>query len=170
MNKFKISLILQCLVFLIPINMYVIGDWLGTGVQWALFRYQQTYLGDSLILVTRYVTFVLNGTISGRSAISLILWAVGVLLFIIATILVILANSGKDPSLVKKASLITIAGGIIIAISIPVQYGILLTSQSGFAIPVGIPVILIIGGWMYSSMNDSDERDNEPVEESSEQE
>ena len=102
MNKLKISLILQCLVFLIPINIYVIGDWLGTGVQWALFRYQQTYLGDSLILVTRYVTFVLNGTISGRSAISLILWAVGVLLFIIATILVILANTSKDSSLIKK--------------------------------------------------------------------
>ena len=47
MNKFKISLLLQCLVFLIPVNIYVIGDWLGTGVQWVLFRYQQTYLGNS---------------------------------------------------------------------------------------------------------------------------
>jgi hypothetical protein len=117
--------------------------------------------------VTRYITFVLNGTISGRSAISVILWGVGGLLFIIATILVILANTSKDSSLIKKASLITIAGGIIIAFSIPVQYGILLNSQSGFAIPVGIPIILIIGWWMYSSMNDSDERDNEPEEESS---
>ena len=36
MDKYKISLLLQCLVFLIPINIYVIGDWLGTGVQWAL--------------------------------------------------------------------------------------------------------------------------------------
>ena len=104
MNKFKISLVLQCLVFLIPINIYVIGDWLGTGVQWALFRYQQTYLGDSLILVTRYITFVLNGTISGRSAISVILWGVGGLLFIIATILVILANTSKDSSLIKRAA------------------------------------------------------------------
>jgi len=170
MNKFKISLILQCLVFLIPINIYVIGDWLGTGVQWALFRYQQTYLGNSLILVTRYITLVLNGTISGRGAISLILWAVGVLLFIIATILVIRANTRKDSSLIKKASLITITGGIMIAISIPVQYGFLLNNPSGFAIPVGIPVILIIGWWMYSSMTDSDERDNKPEEESSGQE
>ena len=77
MNKFKISLLLQCLVFLISINIYVIGDWLGMGVQWALFRDQQTYLGNSLILVTREITYVLNGTISGRSAISLILWAIG---------------------------------------------------------------------------------------------
>ena len=65
MDKYKISLLLQCLVFLIPINIYVIGDWLGTGVQWALFRYQQTYMGDSLILVTRGITLVLDGTIGG---------------------------------------------------------------------------------------------------------
>lgn len=167
MNKFKISLLLQCLVFLIPINIYVIGDWLGMGVQWALFRYQQTYLGNSLILVTREITYVLNGTISGRSAISLILWAIGALLFIIATILVILANPNKDSSLIKKASLITITGGIIIAISILVQYGILLNSQSGFAIPVGIPIILVIGWWMYSEMNDSDESEIKPEKESS---
>lgn len=167
MNKFKISLVLQCLVFLIPINIYVIGDWLGMGVQWALFRYQQTYLGNSLILVTREITYVLNGTISGRSAISLILWAIGALLFIIATILVILANTNKDSSLIKKASLITITGGIIIAISILVQYGILLNSQSGFAIPVGIPIILVIGWWMYSEMNDSDESEIKPEKESS---
>jgi len=167
MNKFKISLILQCLVFLIPINIYVIGDWLGTGVQWALFRYQETYLGNSLILVTGYITFVLNGTIGGRSAVSLILWAIGVLLFVLATILVILANTNEDASLVKKASLITITGGIIIAISILVQYGILLNGPSGFAIPVGIPIILVIGWWMYSAMNDSDKREIEPEEESS---
>ena len=77
MDKYKISLLLQCLVFLIPINIYVIGDWLGTGVQWALFRYQQTYLGDSLILVTRGITLVLNGTIGGMGGISLVLWAIG---------------------------------------------------------------------------------------------
>ena len=153
--------------FLIPINIYVIGDLLGTGVQWALFRYQQTYLGNSLILVTREITYVLNGTINGKSAITLILWAIGALLFIIATILVILANTNKDSSLIKQASLITITGGIIIAISILVKYGILLNSQSGFAIPVGIPIILVIGWWMYSAMNDSDESEIKPEKESS---
>ncbi len=103
MNKYKISLLLQCLVFLIPINIYVIGDWLGTGVQWALFRYQQTYLGDSLILVTRGITYVLNGTIGGMSGISLVLWATGALLFIIALILVILANIKEDSGPDKKS-------------------------------------------------------------------
>jgi hypothetical protein len=160
MNKYKISLLLQCLVFLIPINIYVIGDWLGTGVQWALFRYQQTYLGDSLILVTKDITYVLNGTIGGRSAISLLAWGIGALLLIIATILVILANIEKDSTLIKKASFLTIAVGIIFTISILLQYGIVLFSQSGFALPIGIPIILIIGWWMNQEQFEDSETDD----------
>jgi hypothetical protein len=163
MNKFKISLLLQCLVFLIPVNIYVIGDWLGTGVQWVLFRYQQTYLGNSLILITREITFVLSGTISGRSAISITLWAIGVFLFIVATFLVILANFNKDSPLIKKASFFTIAGGIIIAVSTLVQYGFLLNSPSGFVLPVGIPIILIIGWWMYQETDiETDDDHSDP--------
>lgn len=163
MNKFKISFLLQCLVFLIPVNIYIIGDWLGTGVQWVLFRYQQTYLGNSLILITREISFVLSGTISGRTAISITLWAIGVLLFIIATVLVIMANIRKDSPLIQKASVFTIAGGIIIVVSIFVQYGFLLSSQAGFAIPVGIPVILLIGWWMHQETDyETDDDDSGP--------
>ncbi len=167
LDKYKVSLILQCLVFLVPLNIYVIGDWLGSGVQWALFRYQQTYMGTSLILVTRDATFVLTNIISGRSAVSLILWAAGVFLFIVALILVILANTGQDYSLIKKASVITIAGGIIITISILVQYGILLSSMAGFAIPVGVPIVLIIGWWMYQDNFEPTDTDNEPLDDES---
>jgi uncharacterized membrane protein YoaK (UPF0700 family) len=69
--------------------------------------------------------------------------------------------------MIKKASLLTITGGIVIAIAIIVQYGILLNSQSGFSIPVGIPIILIIGWWMYQGMNGPEDRDSEPEEEKS---
>jgi hypothetical protein len=165
MNKYKISLLLQCLVFLVPINIYVIGDWLGTGVQWALFRYQQTYLGNSLILVTKDITYVLDGVISGRSGLSYILWASGVLVFIIATILVILANIDEDSTMIRKASLLTIIGGILLILSVIMQYGILFNSQSGFAIPVGIPIILIIGWWMYREKGELDKTDDEPGDE-----
>jgi hypothetical protein len=163
MNKFKISFLLQCLVFLIPVNIYIIGNWLGTGVQWVLFRYQQTYLGNSLILITREISFVLSGTISGRTAISITLWVIGVILFIIATVLVILANIRKDSPLIKKASVFTITGGIIIVVSIFIQYGLLLNSQAGFAIPVGIPGIFLIGWWMYQETDyDTDDGDTGP--------
>ena len=165
MNKYRIPLILQILVFIIPINIYVIGDWLGTGVQWALLRYQQTYLGNSLILVTKDITYVLSGVITGRSGISYILWAAGVLLFVIATILVILANAEEDPAIVRKASLVTIAGAVLLSGSVIIQYGIFLSSQSGFAIPVGIPVILIIGWWMYQEKFETTVKDDSPEDE-----
>jgi hypothetical protein len=164
MNRYRIPLILQILIFIIPINIYVIGDWLGTGVQWALFRYQQTYLGNSLITVTKDITYVLTGVIGGRSGISFILWAAGVLLFIIATILVILANIHEDSSLIRKASLVTIMGAVLLTGSIIMQYGIFFSSQSGFAIPIGIPVILIIGWWMYQ-VRFEDLEDDEPKDE-----
>jgi hypothetical protein len=162
MNRYRIPLVLQCLVFLIPINIYVIGDWLGTGVQWTLLRYQQTYLGNSLILVTKDITYVLTGVISGRSGISLTLWAAGVLLFIISTIFVVLANINEDAAMVRKASLVTITGAVFLTASVIMQYGIFFSSQSGFAIPVGIPVILIIGWWMYREEYETDMRDDEP--------
>ena len=50
MTRFKIPLILQCLIFLIPLNLYMWGDWLLVNIQWALFRYQQSQYGNSLIL------------------------------------------------------------------------------------------------------------------------
>jgi len=165
MNRYRIPLILQCLVFLIPINIYVIGDWLGTGVQWALLRYQETYLGNSLILVTKDINYVLTGVISGRSGLSYMLWAAGVLLFIIAVVLVVLANIEEDSGMIRKASLVTITGAVLLTVSVIIQYGIFFNSQSGFAIPVGIPVILIIGWWMYREGSGDNETDDEPGDE-----
>ena len=164
MNRYRIPLVLQILVFIIPINIYVIGDWLGTGIQWALFRYQQTYLGNSLITITKDITYVLTGVIGGRSGISFMLWATGVLLFIIAAILVICANVYEDTSLVRKASLVTITGAVFLTGSVIMQYGIFFSSQSGFAIPIGIPVIFILGWWMYQEKFE-DLRDDEPEDE-----
>lgn len=165
MNRYRIPLILQCLVFLIPINIYVIGDWLGTGVQWALLRYQQTYLGNSLILVTKDINYVLTGVISGRSGLSYMLWAAGVLLFIIAIVLVVFANINEDSGMIRKASLVTIIGAVLLTVSVIMQYGIFFNSQSGFAIPVGIPVILIIGWWMYQEKYEPDRDEDEPEDE-----
>jgi hypothetical protein len=165
MMKYRIPLLLQCLVFLIPVNIYVIGDWLGAGVQWVFFRYQQTYLGNSLILVTKDMNFVLTGVLIGRTGISILFWGVAVALFIIAAILLILATIEETSIHIKKAALCTITGGSILAISTAIQYGISFSGKAGFAIPVGIPVIIIIGWWMYRKSSDGDEAEPEYHEE-----
>jgi hypothetical protein len=129
---------------------YVIGDWLGTGVQWSLFRYQQSYLGDSLILVSRDIVHVTSGVIVGRSAISLLFWIAGSVLILIAFILAILATIHEEPAHFRKGALLTITGGLFLLLSIMVQYGITFSGPAGFAVPVGIPIILIIGWLVYS--------------------
>jgi len=64
-------------------------------------------------------------------------------------ILVIHTYIEKDPASLKKGALLTIFGGILLGCSQLVQYGVLLHGEKGFSIPIGIPIILVIGWWMY---------------------
>ncbi|MFA4859866.1 MAG: hypothetical protein WC598_03830 [Methanoregula sp.] len=51
---------------------------------------------------------------------------------------------------VKTAGFLTIMAGIISILSSALQYGIFLNGPAGFALPVGIPLILVIGWMMFS--------------------
>jgi hypothetical protein len=148
-SKSRIPLVLQCLLLVIPLNIYVIGDWLAQGIQWALFRYQQSYLGNSLIPVNRDLYYVTSGILTGTSAASIILWMAGVTLLIIALVLMVRAIVSENPVSLKQGALCTIAAGITFGISQLLQYGILLHGERGFAIPIGVPVILVTGWWVY---------------------
>jgi hypothetical protein len=151
MTKFKIPLIFQCLTLLVPLNIYVIGDWLGSGEQWALFRYQQSYRGNSLIPFTSEINYVLSGVIFGRSALSLLIWGLGACLLIAAFIILLFAYQEQSEKKVKITGIITMAAGFFFIISCIIQYGIFLNGSAGFAIPVGIPFLFITGWLMYSS-------------------
>ena len=110
LSGYRLPLFLQFLVFFIPVNVFVIGDWLGTGVQWTLFRYQQSYMGNSLILVSRDIFYVMTGLISGRSAISSFFWIAGSVLFIIALILILSANIHEDPAQIRYGAFSQLPG------------------------------------------------------------
>jgi hypothetical protein len=131
-------------------NIYVIGDWLGTGVQWALFRYQQTYLGTSLIPVTNDFRYVLDGIIGGRSGISVLIWCIGAAVLVAALLLLIYQLSMEPvPCWSSYTPLLLILAGILFIISCIVQYGVLLHSQAGFSLPIGVPVVIILGWYLY---------------------
>jgi hypothetical protein len=150
LTKYRIPLILQCLVFLLPLSIEIIGDWIAVRIRWAFFTFQQTYQvpysGSSLFPLGREI-MVISG---GRSLISGIIWAAGGVLFMIAVFLLVYTCIKDTPALVKKASLLTIMGGLLLLVALVVQYGITLQSMAGFAIPIGVPVILIIGWGMYT--------------------
>jgi hypothetical protein len=159
MDKYRTSLILQCLIFLIPLNIYMWGDWLLVNVQWALFRFQQSELGNSLILGNKDILYIYFGQNTGIFNIAAAtLWTIGTIILFIGLISTIYAYIEEKSSFLKKASFFTIAGGIILVFSAVCRF------QGGFAIPIGVPIILIIGWWIYRENRDADEDENEPVD------
>jgi hypothetical protein len=157
MDRFKLSLIFQCLIFLIPLNIYMWGDWILVSVQWAFFRYMQTPYGNSLILGYKDILYILYGQSTGLYNIAAtVFWTTGVLLLLAGLIITIVAYIREESDKIKTASYCTLAGGIFLGLSALCRF------NGGFALPVGVPIILIIGWWMYNEGDKPDETENEP--------
>lgn len=143
-DRDKVPVIFGLLLFLVPQNIYVIGDRMATGIQWALFRYQVSDLGNSLILASRDLYYVTAGILKGATAISTVVWLCGAVLLVAAFCL--LAVSAR---LVRPAGLVIIASGILFLLADIVQYGIAFHNMHGYALPVGVPLVLVVGAWCY---------------------
>lgn len=158
MDKYRTSLIFQCLIFLIPLNIYMWGDWLLVNVQWALFRFQQSELGNSLIPGNKDILYIYFGQNTGIFNIAAAyLWTIGTIILFSGLIITIYAYIEEKSSMLKKASFFTIGGGIILGLSAACRF------QGGFAIPVGVPVIFITGWWIYHENREDDKNETEPV-------
>lgn len=162
----KIPILLQGILWIIPINIYVIGNWLGAGIQWLFFRYQQTYLGNSFFLFNKEIQWILLSVISGRSLFSIVIWAAGIILLAAGTFLIIFAYIKENPVYVRYAAFLNISGAGAFSVSIINLYGFTLTNPAGIAIPFGIPVILAIAYWQYKWVPpclDDEEADRELI-------
>jgi len=148
-SRDKIPLILQAAIFLIPMNIYIIGDWMGAGIQWIFFRYINAMDRSGIQLLNREIDFITYGIITGKSASALILWIVGFMLIILATSMVVYSTTYTSPGLIKKAAFINIGGAVVFLVSIFIQYGFFLHGPAGMAIPFGIPVLFVIGYLQY---------------------
>jgi hypothetical protein len=146
---FTVPLILQCILFLIPINIFVIGDWFATGVQWGLFRYLQSSFGSSLIFFTSDINYIIRGSITGRSALATGFNVAASALLILALCVLVYVYLKKSIAPVNLAAVITISCGFLFLLSDIIQYGILFNGPAGFTIPIGVPIILVCGWWMY---------------------
>jgi hypothetical protein len=144
-SPLAVPFILQCILFLIPINIFVIGNGLATGVQWGLFRYLQSDLGNSFILFFRDINYIASGAITGRSALAYGFNVAASLSLLLALCILLYVYLKKSAVYLKVAALFTIAGGCLFLLSDMCLYGILFHGSSGFTIPVGVPVILVCG-------------------------
>ncbi|MDD1661473.1 MAG: hypothetical protein LUQ49_03320, partial [Methanomicrobiales archaeon] len=135
--------ILHVVTLLIPMNIYVIGDRLGAGVQWPLVRYQETYLGRNVISIFTDGGYILHGNFTGRTALSTSIWILGAILLFLALGIALWQGVGSSR---RNRGYLLISGTFSFLISSIIQYGLYFHGPAGIFIPVGMPVLLILGG------------------------
>lgn len=137
---------------IIPMTVYAIGDWLGAGVQFPWFSYIISYIvsyqGTSFISAYTNLRYVAFGFLSPKTAISIVLWEAGTVLLAAATCL-LLYEHAKKGTRHRVPGLLTILAGIAMLASLIQQYGPLFHGPAGFAIPVGLPLVFVVGWWVY---------------------
>lgn len=149
---------------LLPVNIYVIGDALGAGIQCPLFRYQETYLGSSTITILRDLDYVAFGIISGRSALSILLRVGGSALLIAAAIYLAWKWQEDYDSFKKPLALLVAGAGVAYLLSCIAQYGPTFRGLSGFCVPVGVPLIAVIAVYIIKAEDDWDAWDETEYE------
>ena len=161
MVRYKILLFLQCVILLIPLNVYMWGNWLLVNVQWAFVRYQQSPFGPSIIPGYKDIVYIVQGQTTGiYNILAASFWAIGSVLLLLALVLTLIAWVNERPGLTRTASIITLCSGALFCFSALVRF------IGGFSIPIGVPLILLIGWWMYRQKPElKDDEDNSVDEE-----
>ena len=142
---------------LLPANIYVIGDAVGAGLRFPLFLYQDTTYGASLIPVWREISYVTSGLIGGRSAVSILLWVFGTALLVAAIVYFAVKREEDYEVFRKPLALLTAGGAVAYLLSCILQYGPTLYGPAGFAVPVGVPLILAVAWYIAKVGDDGDE-------------
>ncbi|WP_342685989.1 hypothetical protein [Methanoculleus sp. UBA291] len=161
MNTFVRTVSFLAACFFTPLTVFMIGDRMGAGFRFSLFLYQDTTYGVSLIPVWREISYVTSGIITGRSALSIILWLCGTFL-LIAAIIYFAAKRQEDYESFRKplALLVGGAGGAYL-LSCILQYGPTLHGPAGLSVPVGVPLILAVAWYILRAEDDEDEYNEE---------
>ena len=156
-NKY-LPLCLLTTTLILPVNIYLIGEeGLGAGFQSSFLRYQQTYFGTNVITLADDLGYVASGLIGGRSAISILLWALGTTLLLAAAGYLIYSRYNNVTGTRKHLFLLTIGGAVAYLLSCVAQYGSTLHGPAGFAIPVGVPLIFAVAVYILKAEGMDDE-------------
>ena len=150
MTRLTLPLICECLLFFVPLNIYVIGNDLAHGVQWALFRYQQSYLGNSLILIHKDFMYVADGILRGSSAYRPSSGSPGRFFSSPRSSLLALPPYRAQPAWYRPAGILTVTCGVLFFAAMIVEYGPTLANGHGSSVPVGVPLILVTGFWLVT--------------------
>jgi len=144
-----IALCLCIFYFILPLQCFIIGNDIGMGIQGAVFRYQMTSQGNSLIPITTEVTYVTSGLYEGKTAISVIFWVLGTGILTVLTILSLVYWNGLSYQHIRFITLGMAGAAIFYIASCGSQYGVFLSGPAGRSLPIGVAFFIIFSGFLY---------------------
>jgi len=150
MKTWIIACCLCIFCFFLPLQCFIIGDNLGFGVQGAVFRYQMTVQGDSLIPITRELGYITYGLYSGKTALSVVLWTLGTVVLTATTILSLVHWNQLPHSRLKIVISGLVSASIFYFSSCVTMYGLFLSGPAGISLPVGVVILIIFTIFLYS--------------------
>jgi hypothetical protein len=122
---------------------------MGVGIQGAVFRYQMTAQGNSLIPITTEATYVTRGIYEGKSAMSVIFWVLGTIILTLLTILSLVYWNRLSPRHIRIITAGLAGACISYLVSCAFQYGIFLSGPVGRSLPVGVILTIIFSIFLY---------------------
>lgn len=144
-----IALCLCVIFFILPLQCYIIGNDMGVGIQGAVYRYQMSDQGNSLITITRELGYVTSGTYEGRTAFSIIFWTIGSAILFLITLLSLMYANRLTTRDIQVITLGLGISGISYLVSCFFQYGLFLSGPAGISLPIGVILMLLIALSIY---------------------
>jgi hypothetical protein len=132
-----------------PLQCFIIGNGMGVGIQGAVFRYQITPQGNSLIPITTEISYVTSGLYEGKSAFSVICWVIGTVILTVMAIFSLVHWSRLSFQQIRIIILGVTAAGISYLASCGFQYGVFLSGPAGRSLPVGVILMIVFSIFLY---------------------
>jgi len=145
-----IPLTLMIFFFFLPLQCFIIGDDQGLGIQGAVYRYQITGNGISLIPVTYEIDYVTSGFYHGKTAMSVILWVAGTFVLVCSVLLSLILVNRIDPFTIQFIFVGVTSSCILYLGSLVFQYGVFFSGPAGTSLPVGILIMLLSAIFLYA--------------------
>jgi hypothetical protein len=147
-----VAAILLAFFFLVPVHFYILGEGYGYGIQGLTYRYQITPQGDSFIPLSYDAGYVLNQTLTGKTAYSIIAWIIAVILYTVGMLLFLVSYDEKPSKKFRISAWLIIGSLVILILSCIIQYGLLFNGPAGISILFGLP-FLFFTGWSIHGLS-----------------
>lgn len=144
---FPIYLLILC--FILPLNFFIIGEDMGIGMQGAFYRYQVTGYGTGFFPLTQDLSYIISGIYEGKTALSVVIWAIAAVFLAIATTLALITYIEPADKRANIVCFLMAFAGVGFLISVIIQYGPFLQGPAGLSIPFEVPALLLFSIFGY---------------------